>query len=59
MRIAVWHGKFTEAKQALENMEADLVKKEYVSRFLEYDIALGWFHCLTSPAGDGARLVNR
>jgi len=46
MRIAVFQGNFAKAEQALKEMEEGLDIKEYSARFITYDIALGWYHCI-------------
>ena len=44
MRIGVSHGDYLMVKQTLKNMEKLLDEKEYITRFLSYDIALGWYY---------------
>jgi LuxR family maltose regulon positive regulatory protein len=44
MRIAVVQGSHIKIKQALDEIAALLNEKEHPSRFITYDIALGWYH---------------
>ena len=46
MRIAVLQGKRKKAEQALKDIAAGLDEKKYASRFVTYDIALGWYYYL-------------
>jgi len=44
MQIAVSHGSFTMAEQALKDMEVQLGESEYTVRFFTYDVALGLYY---------------
>jgi len=50
MRIAFAQGKYDEARQALNDINALREMKEYPRRFVDYEIALGWyFYTLRQP----------
>jgi len=43
MRIVISQGDFTKAEHILKDIESQLEEQEYTSRFITYDIALGWY----------------
>ncbi|HBU13316.1 MAG TPA: hypothetical protein DEB31_11555 [Clostridiales bacterium] len=51
MRIAASRGDRARAEQALREMEDSLSAEEHASRFITYDIALGWYYYLLREPG--------
>jgi LuxR family maltose regulon positive regulatory protein len=45
MRIALSHGNFVLAEQALKETKAQLDEAEYINRFIDYDLSLSWYYC--------------
>ncbi len=45
LRLAIWQGNLSKAQQTLTEMEARLGEDSYAHRYINYDIALGWYFC--------------
>ena len=45
IRIALAHGNYAKAEQALKDMRLNLNETGYSNRFLDYDISLCWYYC--------------
>jgi LuxR family maltose regulon positive regulatory protein len=46
LRIAILQGDRTKAEQTLKDLKSLLDEENYFRRFVSYDIALGWYHCV-------------
>ena len=45
-RIAVFQGDYAKAEQSIKDTEARLDEQDYPRRFINYDMAIGWYYCV-------------
>ena len=50
-RIAVFQGDCAKAAKSIKDMEARLDEQEYSRRFINYEMALGWYYCVLRQPG--------
>jgi LuxR family maltose regulon positive regulatory protein len=46
LRLGIAQGNYTKAEQAIKELKSYLDEKQYINRYINYDISIAWYYCI-------------